>query len=111
MSYWTLKQTSYPSKLTKKSPIVGAALKEQGIMCQYDVEEIHAQIRHKVKLLRERKGKSQLEMALAIGHSSAAFYAKAELGIQNKKFNVEHLCKIANVLEVDVRDFFDTLRK
>jgi len=50
-------------------------------------------------------------MALAIGHSSAAFYAKAELGIQHKKFNVEHLCKIANVLEVDIRDFFKNMEE
>jgi len=91
--------------------VLGTVLKEQRIMCHYDVEEIHAQIRHNVKLLREMRGKSQLEMALAIGHSSAAFYAKAELGIQRKKFNVEHLCKIANVLEVDIRDFFDNLRE
>jgi len=48
-------------------------------------------------------------MALAIGHSSAAFYAKAELGIQHKKFNIEHLCKIANVLEVNICDLFNEL--
>ena len=75
-------------------------------MYSYDVEKLHTQIRHNVKYLREKKHKSQLEMALAIGHSSAAFYAKAELGIQNKKFNIEHLCKIAEVLEVDIREFF-----
>jgi len=80
-------------------------------MNPYDAEAIHAQIRHNVKLLREKRGKSQLEMALAIGHSSAAFYAKAELGIQHKKFNIEHLCKIANVLEVNICDFFDNLRE
>lgn len=80
-------------------------------MNPYDAEVIHAQIRHNVKLLREKRGKSQLEMALAIGHSSAAFYAKAELGIQHKKFNIEHLCKIANVLEVNICDFFDHLRE
>jgi len=76
-------------------------------MCSYDVEKLHMQIRHNVKYLREKKHKSQLEMALAIGHSSAAFYAKAELGIQNKKFNIEHLCRIAEVLEVDIKEFFN----
>ena len=34
-----------------------------------------------------------------------------ELGINNKHFNIEHLYKIADVLEVDVRDFFeDTIK-
>lgn len=77
------------------------------IMCSVNIEKLHTQIRNNVKNLREKRHKSQLEMALAIGHSSAAFYAKAELGIQNKKFNIEHLCRIAEVLEVDIREFFN----
>jgi len=75
-------------------------------MCSLDIKELHTLIRCNVKKLREKKHKSQLELALAIGHSSAAFYAKAELGIQNKKFNIEHLCRIAEELEVDIREFF-----
>lgn len=78
-------------------------------MCSVNIDKLHTRIRNNVKSLREKKHKSQLEMALAIGHSSAAFYAKAELGIQNKKFNIEHLCKIAEVLEVDIREFFKDL--
>ena len=76
-------------------------------MYSYDVGTLHTLIRNNIKYLREKKHKSQLEMALAIGHSSAAFYAKAEHGIHNKKFNIEHLCKIAEVLEVDIREFFN----
>ena len=76
-------------------------------MNSYDAEKMHVYIRHNVRYLREKQGKTQLEMALAIGHSSAAFYAKAEHGIQDKKFNIEHLCKIANVLEVDICEFFN----
>ncbi|WP_041957134.1 helix-turn-helix domain-containing protein [Sulfurospirillum arsenophilum] len=78
-------------------------------MCSVNIDKLHTRIRNNVKKLREKRHKSQLEMALAIGHSSAAFYAKAELGIQNKKFNIEHLCKIAEVLEVDIREFFKDL--
>jgi len=78
-------------------------------MNPYDAEEVQAKIRCNVKFLREKQGRTQLEMALAIGHSSAAFYAKAELGIQHKKFNIEHLCKIANVLEVNICDLFNEL--
>jgi len=76
-------------------------------MCSYDVNELQTQIRNNVKYFREKKHKSQLEMALAIGHSSAAFYAKAELGIQNKRFNIKHLCRIAEELDVDIREFFN----
>lgn len=75
-------------------------------MFESDIEELYNCIRYNVKRLREEKNKTQLEMALAIGHSSAGFYAKAELGIQNKKFNIEHLLKISQVLEVDIYEFF-----
>jgi transcriptional regulator with XRE-family HTH domain len=78
-------------------------------MYSCNVEKLHAKIRNNVKYLREKKHKSQLELALAIGHSSSAFYAKAEVGIQKKKFNIEHLCKIAEVLEVDIGEFFKDL--
>ncbi len=82
-------------------------LKDFNCMIRYEIEKLHALIRHNVKALREKKGKSQLEIALGIGHASAAFYAKAEHGIQNKKFNIEHLCKIAEILDVDIREFFN----
>lgn len=67
---------------------------------------LHARIRNNVRRIRELQHKSQLEMALAIGHASAGFYGKAELGIQNKKFNIEHLCKIAQIFEIDICELF-----
>jgi len=84
-------------------------VKDDKIMSKNDIEYAHERIRSNIRKLHEKKGKSQLEMALAIGHTSAAFYAKAERGIQNKKFNIEHLCKIAKVLDVDICEFFEGL--
>ena len=78
-------------------------------MSKNDIEYAHERVRSNIRKLREKKGKSQLKMALAIGHTSAAFYAKAERGIQNKKFNIEHLCKIAKVLDVDICEFSEGL--
>ncbi|WP_332444762.1 helix-turn-helix domain-containing protein [Wolinella succinogenes] len=65
----------------------------------------YATIGLNVKKIRTKKKKSQLELALAIGHSSASFIAKAEIGIEGKHFNLEHLYKISKILEVDIRDF------
>ena len=71
-----------------------------------DINELYRQIGKNVKRIREEKNKSQLDLALSIGHSSAGFIGKAEICIQNKHFNIEHLHKIAKVLEVDICDFF-----
>jgi hypothetical protein len=43
---------------------------------------------------------------LAIGHKAVGTVSMAELGINNKHFNIEHLVKIADVLEIDVCEFF-----
>ena len=67
-----------------------------------EIEDLYRLIGKNVKRIREEKGKSQLDLALSIGHSSAGFVGKAEICIHNKHFNIEHLVKIADVLEVDI---------
>lgn len=68
---------------------------------------IYKQIGQNVKSIRKSKNISQLSLALAIGHKAVGTVSMAELGINDKHFNIEHLVKIADVLEVDVRDFFE----
>lgn len=71
-----------------------------------DVTELYKKIGKNVKRIREEKNKSQLDLALSIGHSSAGFVGKAEICIHQKHFNIEHLHKIARVLKVDICEFF-----
>jgi transcriptional regulator with XRE-family HTH domain len=59
-----------------------------------------------VKKLRKSKNISQLALSLAIGHKAVGTISMAELCINNKHFNIEHLTKIADVLEVDICEFF-----
>ena len=68
--------------------------------------EIYKQIGINVKNARKSKGISQLALSLAIGHKAVGTVSMAELCINNKHFNIEHLTKIADVLEVDVCEFF-----
>ena len=77
----------------------------EDFLCE-DVNELYKQIGRNVKKIREEKGKSQLDLALSIGHSSAGFVGKAEICIHKKHFNIEHLHKISKVLEVDICEFF-----
>jgi len=67
---------------------------------------IYKQIGQNVKSIRKSKNISQLNLALAIGHKAVGTISMAEVGINNKHFNIEHLVKIADVLEVDICEFF-----
>ena len=66
------------------------------------MEAIYKQIGLNVKKLRTEQGISQLTLSLAIGHKAVGTVSMAEIGLNKKHFNLEHLVKIADVLEVEV---------
>lgn len=66
-----------------------------------ELESFYSKIAKNIRDKREDRGLTQLDLALAIGHSSAALVSKAETNTYNKHFNLEHIYKISKVLEVD----------
>jgi transcriptional regulator with XRE-family HTH domain len=72
-----------------------------------EIKVFYKTIGSKVKKLRAEKGVSQLELALAIGFKTVSSVAKPEILIDDKHFNLEHLYKIAKVLNVEIRYFFE----
>jgi transcriptional regulator with XRE-family HTH domain len=74
------------------------------------MHQIYKRIGSNVKATRRSKNISQLSLALSIGHQAVGVVSMAELCLNNKHFNIEHLVKIAEVLEVDVCDFFEGVR-
>lgn len=72
-----------------------------------EIEHFYRLIGFNVKKLRQERGISQLQLALAIGLNSVSTIAKAEIGVENKHFNLEHLYKISKVLEIDLCDFIE----
>jgi len=74
-----------------------------------DIQKIYRTIGSNVKHIRKSKNISQLKLALAIGHKAVGTISMAELCINNKHFNIEHLIKIADVLDVEVTIFFEGL--
>lgn len=70
------------------------------------IEKFHSQIGKNVKKLRERKGYSQLALSQALGHKSVGLISQAEIYYKHQHFNLEHLIKIAYILECKVEDFF-----
>ena len=70
------------------------------------MSEKYKRIGRNVKRVRKEKNITQLELALAIGHKAVGTISMAEICINGKHFNIEHLVRIADVLEVDICTFF-----
>lgn len=64
------------------------------------IENLYKKIGQKVKEIRTQKGVSQLALAQAIGHKSVTVISCSEICHKNYHFNIEHLAKIAYVLEI-----------
>lgn len=73
------------------------------------IKNYHKLIGLNVKRIRKEKGLSQLDLAHKIGHKSVSTISCAEINHKNHHFNIEHLLKIAYVLEVDICEFFKDL--
>lgn len=69
-------------------------------------EKMHSIISSNVIKYRKEKGFSQLQLALDIGLTGNAFIARAEKRTNNAHFNIEHIVKIATVLNVEIEKFF-----
>jgi ribosome-binding protein aMBF1 (putative translation factor) len=68
------------------------------------MQDIYKQIGINVRNARKQKEISQLVLALAIGHKAVGTISMAEICHNAKHFNLEHLYKIADVLEINVCD-------
>lgn len=71
-----------------------------------NLESFYKLVSTNVVRIRQEKKISQLKLANAIGHQNSTFVGKAELLADNKHFNLEHLYKISEVLDVDITEFF-----
>lgn len=71
-----------------------------------EISEFHRLIVKNIQRIRKEKKITQLDLALTIGHKSVSTIAKIEAGLENKHYNIEHLYKIATVLEVNICEFF-----
>jgi len=69
-------------------------------------EKILDAVSSNVKKYREKRGYSQMQLALEIGMSSGAYLGRAELRKDNYHFNIKHLAKISKVLDVPIASFF-----
>lgn len=68
------------------------------------IGDFYKQVGMNVKRQRELKGYTQLQLAQALGHKSVGLVSQAELYLKKQHFNLEHLYKIAYILECDISD-------
>ena len=80
-------------------------------MEELNIDAMHQQIGRNVARLRKEKNLSQLDLSLKLGHKSVSIVASAERFYKKKHFNIEHLIKIAHILEVDICEFFKSNTK
>jgi transcriptional regulator with XRE-family HTH domain len=74
-------------------------------LTEFDIDLMYRKIGANVMRIRKEKGMSQLDLALAIGLKSVGLISVAEIYHNKKHFNLEHLYKIANILDVKMADF------
>jgi len=72
------------------------------------IDNFYKQIGLNVKKYRTSKGLTQLELAYALGHKSVGLVSQAELYLKKQHFNLEHLYKIAYVLECNIEELIST---
>jgi putative transcriptional regulator len=71
-----------------------------------EIERLLRLVAQNVRRVRMEKNVSQFDLALTIGQKGSGLIANAETGAKGKRFNIEHLYKIAKALDVDMREFF-----
>ena len=59
--------------------------------------------------IRKEKNISQLKLAYALGYKSVSPISSAEIYYNKIHFNIEHLYKIAYILDVPISTFFEDL--
>jgi transcriptional regulator with XRE-family HTH domain len=71
------------------------------------VENLYKTIGTNVAKYRKAKGLSQLDLSLQMGYKSVSIVSGAEICYKGKHFNLEHIVKISEILEVDFCNFFN----
>jgi len=68
------------------------------------IDNFYKQIGMNVKKQRELKGYTQLQLSQALGHKSVGLVSQAEIYLKKQHFNLEHIYKLAYILECKLSD-------
>jgi transcriptional regulator with XRE-family HTH domain len=79
-------------------------------MQNLSADELYQIIGKNVAKIRKERGLSQLDLSLQMGYKSVSIVSGAEIYYNGKHFNLEHLLKISQILDVNICDFFEPLK-
>lgn len=79
-------------------------MQESEVFTENEITSMYKSIGENVKKYRELKGMSQLQLSNAMGYSSVSLVSAAELCSDSKHFNLEHLYKIAKILDIEMSE-------
>lgn len=69
-------------------------------------EEFYRLIGQNVAKYRKEKGLSQLDLSLSMGYKSVSVVSGAEIYYNKIHFNLEHIFKISQILDIEFCEFF-----
>ena len=75
-------------------------------MQNISTDDLYKLIGQNVAKFRKEKGLSQLDLSLKMGYKSVSIISGAEICYKGKHFNLEHILKISQTLEVEFCEFF-----
>lgn len=84
-------------------------MKDLSVVSNDDLQKFYEIISKNVQRIRKEKNKPQLDLVLEMGLKSTAFYSRCENFKENHHFNLEHIYKIAVILDVDISEFFKNI--
>jgi transcriptional regulator with XRE-family HTH domain len=76
---------------------------------EIEIDNLYKRIGSNVKYFRTQKGITQLELSLEMGYRSVSLVSAAELYTNKKHFNLEHLYKISQVLDISMCSFLEPI--
>lgn len=71
---------------------------------QETIDNFYRTVGMNVKKYRVKKGYSQLQLSYALGFKSVGLVSQAEIYYKKQHFNLEHLLKIAYILDCDIAE-------
>lgn len=78
-------------------------------MQNFSTDELYQILGKNVAKIRKEKGLSQLNLSLQMDYKSVSIVSGAGIYYNGKHFNLEHLLKISQILDVNICDFFEHL--
>ena len=77
-------------------------------MNNISIEDFYKRIGQNATKYRKEKGLSQLDLSLQMGYKSISIVSSSEIYYKGKHFNLEHLLKISQILDIEIEKLIET---